>query len=49
MYKIRTDYGVTHKYIDGWKKWDLDENFIEFKQKGDKLIIHKDRILTIFI
>ena len=48
MYQIRTNYGITHQYIESWKEWDLDENFIEFKQQGDFLIIHKNQILTIY-
>ena len=48
MYSIKTNYGTTHQYIESWKEWDIDENFIEFKQKGDLLIIHKSQILTIY-
>ena len=48
MYSIRTNYGTTHQYIESWKEWDIDENFIEFKQKGDLLIINKSQILTIY-
>ena len=48
MYKIRTNYGITHQYIESWKEWDIDENFIEFQQNGDLLIIHKSQILTIY-
>ena len=48
MYKIRTNYGTTHQYIESWTEWDLDENFIKFKQQGNLLIIHKSQILTIY-
>lgn len=48
MYKIRTNYGTTHQYIKGWKEWDIDENFIEFNQNDNLLIIHKSQILTIY-
>jgi len=48
MYKIKTNYGTTHQYIESWKEWELDKTFIEFKQKGDLLIINKSQILTIY-
>ncbi len=54
MYSIRTSYGTTHQYIHSWKKWELDDDFIEFEQgrydgkyEKTKLIIKKEYILSI--
>jgi hypothetical protein len=48
MYKIKTNYGTIHQEIKSWKEWELDEDFIEFDQSGDFLIIPKSQILTIY-
>lgn len=51
MYKVRTKFGMTYNYVHSWKKWDLNEDFIEFVWgKGtsrEKLIIPIAEILAI--
>lgn len=47
MYKVYTKYGTTHQYINSYKLWPLDENFLIFDQKGGELIIAKEQILYI--
>jgi hypothetical protein len=48
MYKVRTVSGAIHSMVDSWKIWDLNDTFIEFSQKGDKLIINKNQIESIY-
>jgi hypothetical protein len=30
MYKLRTTFGMTYQPIHSWKKWEMDDAFMEF-------------------
>ena len=50
MYKLKTIFGITYNCIHSWKKWDLDEAFIECiwgRQKDKTLILKIQDIQTI--
>lgn len=49
-FNLRTKFKTTYHHINDWKKWSINENFVQFQWGKDKkgiLIIHVDDIESI--
>lgn len=51
MYKIKTRSGTTYNYVVSWKRWSIDESFLECvwgkEKKTTTLIVPISDILAI--
>ena len=46
-FEVKTKFKTTYINILSWNNWAFGENFIEFNQVGNLLILPKDQILEI--
>jgi len=46
-FEVTTKFETIYTNILSWDNWVFDENFIEFNQAGNLLILPKDQILAI--
>lgn len=45
MYKVKTKQGQVYNRVKSWKKWNLNESFVQFEWGDNKIfIIHFDDI-----